>query len=92
MENDSTLIEMLESLAGQTAAKPFECVGTIDEVQAVLSWHLAKETAFAELPLLRLYFDSNPHRLVGDYQLTNLLQEHNHQHFVPQQWIKLMED
>jgi hypothetical protein len=92
MEDDSTLIDVLESLAGQTAAKPFECVGTIDEVQAVLNWHRGKETAFAGSPLLRLYFDRNPNRLVGAHQLTNLLQAQNRQHFVPRQWLKLMED
>lgn len=36
--SDTTMLPLLESLAGLTTHKPFECVGTVSEVQACLNY------------------------------------------------------
>jgi hypothetical protein len=92
MEDDDDLVALLESLAGQTDIKPFECVGTVDEVQAVMAWHQTGKTAFAGSPLLRLYFEKNPVQFKGEHYLKLLLKAYNQMHYVPQQWLKLLED
>ncbi|MDD4086141.1 MAG: hypothetical protein PHP48_02780, partial [Bacteroidales bacterium] len=92
MQDDSKLLGLLESLAGQTALKPFECVGTVDEVQAVLALHHTRNEEFARSPLLKHYFDKHPNQPSGEHYLKLLLEERNQLHFVPQKWINKLED
>jgi UDP-N-acetyl-alpha-D-muramoyl-L-alanyl-L-glutamate epimerase len=56
--NDPELIPILNELTGMTDEKPFECVGTIDEVNAALS-RLIVDKDTGSLPLLLDYFKKN---------------------------------
>jgi len=49
----SSLLYTLQELCGQTAEKPFECVGTVEEVCIALSQTLKQ---YEELPVLLRYF------------------------------------
>lgn len=50
LEKES-LVPLLDQLAGIAAEKPFECIGTIDEVNSALS-HLCKQYPATKLPVL----------------------------------------
>jgi UDP-N-acetyl-alpha-D-muramoyl-L-alanyl-L-glutamate epimerase len=51
------LLKDFEGLAGLTAEKPFECIGTVDEVRCALEMTAEKYTgAFFELPFLLKYY------------------------------------
>jgi len=67
-------------------------VGTVDEVQAVLALHHARNEEFVRSPLLTLYFKKHPVQPSGEQYLELLLKERNQLHFVPQKWIKKLED
>jgi len=48
---DSSLKDILDELTGKAAVKPFECIGTPDEVKNAL-WYLAGQTAKDKKPVL----------------------------------------
>jgi hypothetical protein len=53
--NDSTLIPVFDELCGFSANKPFECVGTIDEVNEAVKMSL-KQTGKEKAPALFCYY------------------------------------
>ena len=56
--HDKGLIPILQQLTGETPSKPFECVGTIDEVRLSLA-AVIKKYSEKELPVLLRYFKEN---------------------------------
>lgn len=61
--NDSTLINIFDELCGLTKAKPFECVGTVQEVNQALIMACKK------------YFLNNPPLLIRHYLTTQAYQQ-----------------
>ncbi len=57
-----SLITFLEQLSGLTHEKPFECVGTIDEVNAALDFIMQKKTGERLPVLLKHYMDARGSR------------------------------
>jgi len=50
------LKKIFEELIGRSKHKPFECIGTIDEVNvAITCLHINEEGAFSKMYLLKLY-------------------------------------
>ena len=54
---DETLIPLLDQLCGMTEEKPFECIGTLDEVNAAMKYCLEKFPADKLPALLKHYRD-----------------------------------
>ncbi len=87
--DDPGLLPVFKELTGKTEAKPFECVGTIDEIHFAL--HHSKQQALTPLPFLLSRFESrqpsplpvrhftdNQHFLLPEYRkiLLDALQNH----------------
>ncbi len=87
---DESLKSTLDELSGQAAVKPFECVGTIDDVNIALQLKLKKH-AHQKLPALLDYYKNKmanptiPAEKIKQH-LTNL----EAKHFVPDELLKLI--
>jgi len=87
---DVELWPLLRQLSGMTLAKPFDCIGTIDEVNAALQMTLKTipETGFPEL--LKLYRDSEMYSRYRDFDTGVLLHSFNENHFLPAEFETLL--
>jgi hypothetical protein len=88
MFDDASLMKYFEELTGIADVKPFECVGTVDEVNAALCLSLDKYT---DLPvLLRRFKESN---LIGQCNKVNkqeLLIKIEQEHFLKSEFLDLI--
>ncbi|NTW32261.1 MAG: hypothetical protein HGB12_06510 [Bacteroidetes bacterium] len=87
--NDKNLLEIFDQLIGISDTKPFECVGTIDEVNGALCLHLKNEKD--RLPyLLEHYINSKSYLKYKDIDITLLLNEYNNEHFLEKSFEKIL--
>jgi len=87
---DVTLWPMLRQLTGMTESKPFECIGTLEEVNAALQMTL-KNNSGSEWPeLLHLYKDSEMYPRYKDYNTGSLLKTFNENNFLPKEFETLL--
>jgi hypothetical protein len=84
------MLEYLKELTGITDVKPFECVGTIDEVNAALQLFIA-EHKHEKLPLLLDYYsNSNNFSPFNSGLAVRLLNEFNNDHFVEPEFLSMI--
>lgn len=83
--NDLELRPALEELSGLRPVKPFECVGTVSEVQAALS-HIAA----VENPVPALVSIYTATHQSGDINFNRILQAWDDHHFLPERFEKLL--
>ena len=88
--NDVDLWPLLCSLSGMTGAKPFDCIGTVDEVNAALQMTLDKIPESALPELLKLYKDSEMYPRYKDFDTGTLLNSFNENHFLPGEYEALL--
>jgi len=81
---------LLRQLSGMTGSKPFDCIGTVDEVNAALQLTLQRmpETGLPEL--LQLYRDSEFYLQYKDIDGDALLHAFNENHFLPKEFEALL--
>ncbi|MCK9451073.1 MAG: hypothetical protein M0Q90_05230 [Bacteroidales bacterium] len=80
---DLALITILNELSGQSAVKPFECVGTISEVKAALL-ELLLQSKTEDLPVLLKHIQSQlQQENINDSLFKSLLSEWQSDHFLP---------
>jgi len=87
---DESLIPLLRSLTGLDEVKPFECVGTREEVNAALTWVTDRQDP-EKLPALLKYYKSSP--LYSRYSPANLrplLENFNGEHYLSQEQVLLL--
>jgi hypothetical protein len=83
-----SLLHVLQELCGLTEEKPFECVGTIDEVCLALTQAVKQ---YRELPFLLHYFTTTS--LYQQYCCVDFegqLHRLNNRHFLPEKEFKLL--
>ena len=85
MLNDENMIEDFKGLVGITGVKPFECIGTVDEVCTACG--LTVEKSNGELPLLLKIFKENKD-INPDY---NLLKYFNKENNIPEKFKSCVE-
>jgi hypothetical protein len=84
---DASLGPLLDQLTGADQEKPFECVGTVREVNAALQ-ALGQVLTRDQWPLLlRCYIDAQEHTPFG-ISFDHLIHEVNPVNFVPVEWEK----
>jgi UDP-N-acetyl-alpha-D-muramoyl-L-alanyl-L-glutamate epimerase len=86
------LLPVLEQLTGITDEKPFECVGTIREVNIALALTISKY-ADKPLPVLLKYYRSTPnyefYTAANSEEIMNQFDQH---HFLPESLKKLLQE
>lgn len=89
--NDPSLEETMEELSGISAIKPFECIGTVDEVNAAL-YEAVKQYPEDELPYLLQKFQQQ-RKMVNnsgeDFKIRLSRMETGH--FLPDRYLSLLE-
>ncbi|MEJ2595454.1 MAG: Mur ligase family protein, partial [bacterium] len=86
---DQSLTPVFDELAGIARVKPFECVGTPDEVKAAL-WKFAETHSKADWPPLIRYFKDHYHDSFGG-EFMQLLAQYERDHFIPEPFEKLIQ-
>ena len=85
--DDSTLKPVFNQLIGQTPEKPFECVGTIAEVNAALA-ETIKQYGNNPLPALLHYYSKLTNS--PTHQFTTLLHSWNPHNFLTPEYVTLL--
>ncbi len=90
---DVELVTELEALCGLAPEKPFECVGTLDDVNIALIAAIKKhDREHNPLPvLLSHYLNSSMFEAYKDKSMEDYLGAFNEEHFVPAQYLHLFE-
>lgn len=88
MLDDKQLIPVFNELVGIADVKPFECVGTVDEINKSLILFIKKSTG--DLPALVAQYTSGP--LYNSYKDQTIDEEMSlgREHFLPQQFYNLL--
>jgi UDP-N-acetyl-alpha-D-muramoyl-L-alanyl-L-glutamate epimerase len=88
--DDPEMIPVLNELTGISLTKPFDCIGTIDEVNAVLVY-LTGKLPDSDLPaLLKEYKVSDAYTRYQQFDYTSLLDSFNPEHFLPVEYENLL--
>jgi len=89
MENPE-LKETLDELCGISAIKPFECIGTVDEVNEALAY-MARHFKGSDMPyLLRYYVSAAKPLKYTESSFHARLKAFNPDHSVPEKYIELI--
>jgi hypothetical protein len=90
--DDASLRPIFDELTGRTSAKPFECVGTVEEVNVALA-AIVKNYGNRELPVLLQYFRTLPEfEISKNLDLNNLITQFNGQHFLTGNFEKIIRE
>ena len=88
--NDENLRFYFEQLTGIENVKPFECVGTVDEVNIAVNM-LIKQISQNEMPLLLKYYQTLS--FYAQYENINLhsfLNTFNDEHFLETEFVEIL--
>lgn len=77
---DFSLMPVFEELNGTSAVKPFECVGTVEEVRACVDFMKDRKGTIAEV---------SPHAEAG---VQEILHRFNEEHFLPERFANILKD
>ena len=90
--DDFSLKPIFDELTGKTTSKPFECVGTVEEVNVALA-EIVKNFGNNELPALLKDFVKLPEfEFYRNVDLTNLMSQFNSQHFLNAGFEKIIRE
>jgi UDP-N-acetyl-alpha-D-muramoyl-L-alanyl-L-glutamate epimerase len=89
--DDPSLEEIYEQLSGKKEIKPFECIGTVEEVKAAMNMAV-KMYKEDELPyLIRVHRGIYAQNKSGELPLDSSRRKFDSVHFVPEKYISLLE-
>ena len=83
--NDQSLTDIFVGLINPDTTKPFECVGTREEIN--FSLKLAIENTSGNLPYLLQYYKNNFYNPQAVYDVTNY---YNPQHNIPEEYLNML--
>jgi UDP-N-acetyl-alpha-D-muramoyl-L-alanyl-L-glutamate epimerase len=88
--DDPSLEDILDQLSGYQDIKPFDCIGTVEEVNLALSLASGKYSE-ENLPWLLKQYQKKPGvRYYADYHITTMLKNIASAHNVPENYIHLL--
>ena len=91
-ENKSLRKTFVE-LIGRSKTKPFECIGTIDEVNVALTMlHQQEASAFEQMDLLRYYKKRHSDAFADKREIRNIRNQFDKKHRIPQNLLALLKE
>jgi hypothetical protein len=87
---DIDLWPVLRQLTGMTDSKPFDCIGTVDEVNVALQLALAMIPENRVPPLLQLYKDSEFYSRYKNFNAGALLYSFDENNFLPEEFASIL--
>ena len=88
---DQGLIPILDELTGVSEIKPFECIGTTDEVNAALD-HLIRRYGAEELPRLLQHHLKTIQWKTSEHSLEHHLLHQDKDHYVPEPYLHMIKN
>ncbi|MDP2423124.1 MAG: hypothetical protein U1C46_02880 [Bacteroidales bacterium] len=88
--SDADLRTYFNQLCGLTEEKPFDCIGTIGEVNAALAQTIRNKDT-APLPLLLNDYAARQDSAISrNFNFEHLMQQFHHEHFLPQEFESIL--
>ena len=84
--DDPSLKSTFEELTGCAETKPFDCIGTIEEVNVAICAFLKKNPEAERFALLQSYKEKDIYIRYQDADMTNFLQSYDSHHFIPERF------
>ena len=88
--DEENLSPILDELTGINEVKPFECVGTPEEVNVALRMTFEKLQGSDKIPALLRKRNSQPFENVSETEITSLLNAFNKDHLVPEMFLQYL--
>ncbi|HDL19204.1 MAG TPA: hypothetical protein ENH29_09125 [Bacteroidetes bacterium] len=85
---DENLFPVMDELNGKAAVKPFECVGTPEEVNAALWKSVEMKNVDAQFPLVKMA--GNAENRQNEQGFKSLLTKLNREHFLPENFFHII--
>lgn len=85
-----SLSPILDELTGINAIKPFECVGTPEEVNVALKMTFDKFQDKERVPALLKKNNSNLFENISKTDISVLMNAFNQEHFVPEKFLQFL--
>lgn len=89
--NESSLQPIMDELTGKTAVKPFECVGTTEEVKTAL-WKSIEQYNANALPVLLKNFVNAFGSVKADKEYAILINQFDENHNIPPDLLPILKD
>ena len=88
--DDLTLKQTFEELTGCAETKPFDCIGTIEEVNVTICAFLKKNPQAAEFALLKFYMEKDVFLRYREEDFSALLNFYDSHHFIPEKFESIL--
>ncbi|HEY9115277.1 MAG TPA: hypothetical protein VIN10_11315 [Bacteroidales bacterium] len=88
--NEENLKPILDELTGVTEVKPFECVGTPEEVNVALRMTFERLYAKNEVPILLRNGNANSFKDVSEKDIAAFLNSFNQEHLLPPRFLEIL--
>jgi UDP-N-acetyl-alpha-D-muramoyl-L-alanyl-L-glutamate epimerase len=88
--DDPTLKSTFRELTGCAETKPFDCIGTIEEVNLAICAFLKKNPEAENFALLKSYKESDVFLRYKDEDLTKFLTSYDSHHFIPEHFESVL--
>jgi len=88
--DNAALLPMFKELTGVSETKPFDCIGTIDEVHAALAETLRKFSGSTLPVLLEYYKNTREYKVTRTSSFADHLTVFNKTHFLPEPFEKIL--
>lgn len=90
--NAEDMLLYMQQLTGIADEKPFECIGTIEEVNVALCAYIKKYNRTEQPYIIREYMKSQPYRLHKDIVLKHFLSEFDTTHALEPHWFERLKN
>lgn len=90
--NNRELLHLLEQLSGIAEEKPFECVGTIHEVNTALALTVSKYKGKPLPLLLKYYRTTTNYERYARHSTADVLNQFDQNHFLPESFKKILQE
>ncbi len=90
--DDENMLQYFNELTGITDVKPFECVGTVDEVNIALKMIIDKRKGEALPYLLKYYSELPQYKLYSDLNIASFLTHIEKEHFLEPAFFNIILD
>jgi UDP-N-acetyl-alpha-D-muramoyl-L-alanyl-L-glutamate epimerase len=88
--DDPAQVNFFDELTGKSEVKPFECIGTVEEVNVALSRSVEMYDPNKIPYLLRVHLERKADAMKPEVGFSNLLNHFDKAHFVPEKYLNLL--
>jgi hypothetical protein len=87
---DKSLLPIFDELNGTSSVKPFECVGSLNDVNIAIQLYVNKNEN-KKLPYLYEYYNSGNHSKFSELEISHYIHNLNNNHYLTDYFYKIIE-